>query len=232
MQHHPIRRDPPHHPLAQQRTDRHLELDQLVPETPSHAPPTPPRHHRQRRPSTRHHLHRQERPNHQPDRPTHPAHQTTTTTDARMGTESPWLGWRPDLGNEDGVMPREKSPGKPTTRGCTPSQRRIRRMSGWSASSAPSWAPVKGRCSGSRSSSATASSRCEAGCVHAMSSTVSPARTRKGCTTSRRPTVRWSRSCARPAESERDTAQGSSVFRPGGARHHRSDRRRVHRRLS
>ena len=42
---------------------------------------------------------------------------------------SPGLTGAPALGNEDGVIPREKSPGKPTTRGA-PMRRPIRR-SGW-----------------------------------------------------------------------------------------------------
>ena len=41
-----VRRDPPHHPLAQQRPHRHLEPGELVQETPPHPSPRPARHQR------------------------------------------------------------------------------------------------------------------------------------------------------------------------------------------
>ena len=42
---------------------------------------------------------------------------TTNADSPERRKESQWfVNGRPDLGNEDGVMPREKSPGKPTTR--------------------------------------------------------------------------------------------------------------------
>ena len=37
--------------------------------------------------------------------------------------EPPWVVEAPDLGNEDGVMPKEQSPGKPTTRRYTPEEK-------------------------------------------------------------------------------------------------------------
>ncbi len=44
-------------------------------------------------------------------------------------------------------MPKEKSPGKPTTRRYTDREKAER--CGWCASCARSWAPITGRCSGS-----------------------------------------------------------------------------------
>ena len=69
----PVRRGPPHHPLARRRPDRHLEPVEPLPTTSPHAPPRSARYRRQRRRARRHRLHR--RP-----RFTHPRVVRTSTT--------------------------------------------------------------------------------------------------------------------------------------------------------
>jgi hypothetical protein len=77
-----------------------------------------------------------------------------------------------DLGNEDGAMPKEQSPGKPTTRRYTPDEKAsaVRMVQALRAE----LGLIAGRCSGSLASSGTASSRCGPGCVRPTSTTVTP----------------------------------------------------------
>ena len=75
----------------------------------------------------------------------------------------------PDLGNEDGVMPKELSPGKPTTRRYSPEEKAaaVRMVRTLRAE----LGTEHGTVSGSRSSSGTASSRCGPGCARPTSTT-------------------------------------------------------------
>jgi len=62
----------------------------------------------------------------------------------RNRTESPWVSWRLlTLETRMELCHRKRSQGS-RPRGATPTPRRLRRC-GWSASSAPSWAPITGR---------------------------------------------------------------------------------------
>jgi hypothetical protein len=116
--------------------------------------------------------------------------------------EPPWLRWRLQTLETRMELCHERSHRGSRRRVGTPMPRRIRR-SGWSASCATSWARVRARCSGSPSSSATASSRCARGCVNVTSPMVSPARTRNASPSWSSAPRSSSRSCERPVERTR-----------------------------
>jgi hypothetical protein len=86
----------------------------------------------------------------------------------QVENESPWVRWRL-LTFESRMEPwQERSHQGSRRRVATPTRRRPKR-SGWSASCARSSAPSTARCTGSRTSSATASSRCGRGFARPMS---------------------------------------------------------------